>query len=136
MIVQIRNQFKNKPMVSSKKILLVDDETDLLEALKETLEMEGYIVSAHSNVDSALNHLRQQPKNIDLVISDMRMPVKNGLDLAMSMRKELKLDTPFLMISGFADITEDDLKNACIKEFLAKPFTIDLFINKINQLMP
>ncbi len=126
---------KNPNIQFNKNILLVDDEMDLLEALKETLELEGYQVTAFSNVDNAILHLKNNPLKFQLVISDMRMPVKNGLDLALTMRTELNLETPFLMISGYADITETDLKMARIKEFLAKPFTIDLFITKIKELM-
>jgi len=120
--------------MSAKKIVIVDDEKDLLEALRETLEIEGFDVTSFERVDDAIVYL-QNNQEADLVISDMRMPTKNGLDLALAIRRDLKLNMPFVMISGFADITPQQLAEAKIIDFIPKPFALSTFIQKINMLL-
>jgi len=120
--------------MSAKKIVIVDDEKDLLEALRETLEIEGFDVTSFERVDDAIVYL-QNNQEADLVISDMRMPTKNGLDLALAIRRDLKLNMPFVMISGFADITPQQLAEAKIVDFIPKPFALSTFIQKINMLL-
>jgi len=120
--------------MAAKNIVIVDDEKDLLEALRETLELEGFSVFSFERVDEAIAYLKIN-QQIDLVISDMRMPTKNGLDLALALRRDLKLTMPFVMISGFADITPQQLQEANIVEFIAKPFSLSTFIDRINSLL-
>lgn len=120
--------------MAAKNIVIVDDEKDLLEALRETLELEGFCVSSFDRVDDAIAYLKSN-QQIDLVISDMRMPTKNGLDLALALRRDLKLTIPFVMISGFADITPQQLQEANIIDFIAKPFSLATFIDRINNLL-
>jgi len=120
--------------MSSKSIVIVDDEKDLLDALRETLELEGFNVSSFDRVDEAISFLAAH-RETSLVISDMRMPVKNGLDLALAVKRDLKLKIPFVMISGFADITPEQLEEANIIDFIAKPFSLSVFIEKINNLL-
>ncbi|MFN3455184.1 MAG: response regulator [Pseudobdellovibrio sp.] len=119
-----------------KHILIVDDEKDLLEVLKETLELEGFQVSSFERADDALKYLNKADVPvIDLIVSDMRMPDKNGLELALMVNKELRLKIPFMMISGFADITPQQIQDAQITEFITKPFSLDSFIDRINDLL-
>jgi len=118
----------------TKKIVIVDDEKDLLEALRETLEIEGFDVNSFERVDDAISFLKEHNET-DLIISDMRMPAKNGLDLALAVRRDLKMNIPFVMISGFADITPQQLEEAKIVDFIPKPFALSTFINKINMLL-
>jgi len=120
--------------MAAKNIVIVDDEKDLLDALRETLELEGFSVFSFERVDEAIAYLKIN-QQIDLVISDMRMPTKNGLDLALALRRDLKLTMPFVMISGFADITPQQLQEANIVEFIAKPFSLSTFIDRINSLL-
>nr|NJM02884.1 PAS domain S-box protein [Desulfobacula sp.] len=66
----------------SESILLVDDEKELLEAVKELLEDLGYAVSAFTNPVEALEAFRLNPGGVDIVITDMTMPGITGLELA------------------------------------------------------
>jgi len=50
-------------------------------------------------------------------------------------RRDLKMNIPFVMISGFADITPQQLEEAKIVDFIPKPFALSTFINKINMLL-
>ena len=78
------------------KILLIDDEKQVLDMLKLMLERADHEVSTASNGDEGLRLFRQ--KDFDIVLTDLFMDTKDGLSTIMSMRKES--DTPIIAISG------------------------------------
>ena len=104
-------------------ILVVDDELSMREFLKILLEKEGYEVSVAPDAATALEI--QENEEIDLVITDIRMPGMSGLDLLA----ELKLrssELPVIMITAFA--SPDDavlaMKNGAF-DYITKPFKVD-----------
>lgn len=68
-------------------IIIVDDEEDLANLFKEYLSRLGYNVIAFTNSKLALEHLQQNLTKYSLVITDMRMPGMNGIELANNIRK-------------------------------------------------
>jgi DNA-binding NtrC family response regulator len=70
---------------SRKKILLVDDEPDVLFAVRLALENGGFAVHAYENPEKALRDYR--PGSYDLLIIDIKMPFMNGLELGSKMRQ-------------------------------------------------
>ena len=68
-----------------KKILIIDDEELILELLKKMLEEEGHLVNVAVNGEVGLEMFRQEPA--DLVITDMVMPVKDGLKTILELRE-------------------------------------------------
>jgi two-component system response regulator PilR (NtrC family) len=83
------------------KILVVDDERSMRELLELVLKREGYSVHTAENGTRALDQVRQNL--YDLIISDVKMPDINGLDLLMRVR-ETSPDTMVIMITAFATI--------------------------------
>src|SRR5215510_607343 len=83
------------------KILVVDDERSMRELLELVLKREGYSVHTAENGTRALDQIRQNL--YDLIISDVKMPDINGLDLLMRVR-ETSPDTMVIMITAFATI--------------------------------
>jgi len=69
-----------------KRILIIDDEQIVLEVLRKILELEGYEVVTAANGDEGLELFSQKP--FDLVITDMVMPEKDGLQTILDLRKE------------------------------------------------
>ena len=69
---------------SGRKILLVDDEPDVLFAVRLALEKGGFVVHAYENPEHALKEYR--PGSYDLLIIDIKMPYMNGLELGTKMR--------------------------------------------------
>ena len=102
-------------------VLVVDDETDLLEAICETLEAEGYSTSRASNGSEALDRLRTVPTC--LVLLDLTMPVMNG-EQAFERLRHIRPDVRVVLTSGYdeADAT-GRFRGASLAGFIQKPYT-------------
>jgi putative two-component system response regulator len=104
-------------------VLIVDDESDIRELLSDFLEGEGYECSLASDAIEALDIFKSAPE-IDLVMSDIRMPGKSGLDLLGEI-KEIDSDVMVVMISAVKDI--ESAITAMSKgayDYVAKPFKL------------
>jgi DNA-binding NtrC family response regulator len=100
-----------------KKILLVDDEPAILTVLELLLNKFGYIVVLKSNAESALFLIREGV-NVDLVITDYRMPGMNGVEFVRELRRILP-SVPVLMLTG--DITVEIEPSLGVFELINKP---------------
>ena len=88
------------------KVLLVDDEPFILQGLQILVEWEkeGYeIVAALSNGKEALDYLRSH--EVDLIISDIQMPVMTGLELLETIQKEKISNARFAILTGYDDFS-------------------------------
>jgi DNA-binding NtrC family response regulator len=104
-----------------RKILLVDDETAVLDVTTRMLEMLGYKVTATSSSVNALDLFRTDPDQFDLVITDMTMPNMTGDELASKIMK-IRPGMPVILYSGNGQIiTEDIIKEMGIRKFVQKP---------------
>jgi len=105
------------------RVLLVDDETDILYVLSEFLEMFDQQVYQASSGKQALDLCAKE--TLDIVITDYEMPDINGFDLAkklIAIQPELKI----YLLSGYAKVlSEDVLKGTGIIKVLDKPFKIE-----------
>ena len=105
------------------KVLIVDDESDIRELLGDFLLGEGYDCSQACNANEALDIFKSTP-DIDLVMSDIRMPGKSGLDLLGDI-KDIDGDVMVVMISAVKDI--ESAITAMSKgayDYVAKPFKL------------
>jgi len=105
------------------RILVVDDEQSMREFLEIFLRREGYAVSTAGDVDTAVAHL--EADEIDLVITDMQMPEKTGLDLILAAR-EVSPETVTIVVTAFG--TTDSAISAMKEgayDYLTKPFKVD-----------
>lgn len=100
-----------------KTILLVDDEPAILSIMELLLNKFGYIVIPKSNAESALFLIREGV-NIDLVITDYRMPGMNGVEFIRLLRRILP-SVPVLMLTG--DITMEIEPSLGVSERINKP---------------
>jgi CheY-like chemotaxis protein len=100
-------------------IMVVDDEVDLVDILAEELQDFGYTVYSANGGGEAIEKL--QKTNVDLVITDIKMPAGTGLDL-LSSSKELDPSVPiFLMMTGYSDYDEQQLIEKGATKLLSKP---------------
>jgi len=105
------------------RLLVVDDEQSMREFLEIFLRREGYAVSTASGVDMAIAHLEND--EIDLVITDMQMPEKTGLDLLLAAR-DVSPETLMIVVTAFG--TTDSAISAMKEgayDYLTKPFKVD-----------
>jgi two-component system cell cycle sensor histidine kinase/response regulator CckA len=113
-----------RPSVSSivgrEKILVVDDEEDVVSFIKDVLEAQGYKVLATTNPVYALDLFKEIHDTIDLVISDIIMPLVNGRELIRHF-KLIKPAVSILAISGYEAGTIDK-NDRDINGFIRKPF--------------
>ncbi len=114
-----------------KKVLVVDDEADILEFLQELLEQEGYTVTVTEKADYV-----EKLKNgglPDLILLDVFLSGKDGRDIARQLkgRSETK-HIPIIMFSAHPN-AEKTAREAGANDFLPKPFEIDDLLAKIEQ---
>jgi len=114
------------------RILVVEDDPKTARFLKQGLEEEGHAVDVAADGDegSNLGHLN----SYDLILLDLQLPKRNGLQLATELRRE-RVDTPILMLTG-RDSTPDVVRglNAGADDYLTKPFDFDELVARVNAL--
>jgi DNA-binding response OmpR family regulator len=115
------------------KILVVDDEPDLLEQLRETLTSQKYDVDTADDGESALDKVFDNL--YDLIILDIMIPFVDGLEILREIR-EANIDTPVLMLTAKGDV-EDKIKGLDYgaDDYLAKPFAIAELMARIRSLL-
>ena len=116
----------NEKLFLSKNILIVDDEIDLREIIASEFEYLGAKVYLANCVHVAKNILSKE--KIDLVISDIRMPGETGIDLLEFVKNQKMLKTSVILISGFADISNDEAFSKGVDGYISKPFQLDEII--------
>ena len=120
-----------KPKISQNQtILLVDDERALLGILTQVLENKGYEVVSAATPEAALLLARQHKGVIDLLISDMMLPGMSGAELAGNIA-ERQPGMAKLFISGEPNLRRE-VGNS---HFLAKPFTIEAFADRVKSIL-
>ncbi len=106
------------------KIMLIDDEKELIAIGKEALSSLGYSVNGYMNSLEALSEFTTHPDDYDLVITDMTMPKMNGDELLSSLRS-VRLDIPIIICTGYAEnFSETDAMKIGVDKFLFKPVDI------------
>lgn len=125
-----------------KTILVVDDDIDLVEIIRVTLEREGYKVIDAQSGDRGLDLART--KNPDLIILDVMMgTVDEGFQVAYQLRNESGTkDTPILMLTAVADQTGfrfdagKDQDFLPVNEFLEKPVSPRRLVDLVRKHLP
>ncbi|MFT5163070.1 MAG: two-component system response regulator FlrC [Alteromonadaceae bacterium] len=120
--------------MSKSKILVVEDDAGLREALIDTLEISGYVCVEAQNAEHAIMLLKQH--KVDMVISDVQMGEISGLELLRSIKANYP-SLPVLMMTAFATI--DDAVQAMREgaiDYLSKPFAPEVLLNLVGRYVP
>ena len=116
-----------------KRIFFIDDELEVREAVTETLQQSDYEVSHFANGAGCLEELYS--KKCDLLITDLKMPEMDGIDLLIEV-KRLAPWIPVLVITGYGDIpTAVRAVKAGAKDFIEKPLNRESFLSKISTIL-
>lgn len=107
-------------VADSKKILLVDDDKELLKTVGEVFQLFGFSLETAEGGHEAWQKL--QKDSFDLVISDIRMQEGDGIELLGKCKSANPLHPKFLIMSGFADSTVAELYDKGVDGFFSKPF--------------
>ncbi len=114
-------------------VLIVDDEENVLNFMKESLEIYGYNVLATSSPVDALDMFKKAPDNISLVITDIVMPLMNGKELAKEMRT-IKPGVRILEISGYTGYVEEGSGDRSTG-FVQKPFESLYLLSTVRKIL-
>src|SRR5678816_1875110 len=116
------------------KVLIADDEPDILEILKYNLEKEGYQVSTAKDGNEALDKARHyQP---DLIVLDMMMPKKNGLEVLELLRLQPTFKDTLIMFLTALNDENTQLRSFTTgaDDYISKPVSTNVFVSKVNAL--
>lgn len=106
------------------RILLVDDEEQVVQVTGEILQSLGYKVVGRTVSQDALQLFSRTPEAFDLVITDLTMPGLTGLELSEGLKK-LRPDIPIILFTGYSDqVSKDDAYAAGIDEYCMKPISM------------
>jgi len=115
------------------QILIVDDEEMIRDLLSSALVQEEYICHQAANVDEAFALLGEQP--VDLVISDIMMPGRSGVELLRDLKKAYP-DIAVLMITGLSDMnTAMECVHLGADDYITKPFGINRVLLTVKNLL-
>lgn len=118
----------------ARKVLIADDEPDILEILKYNLSKEGYDVTTAKDGDEALEKAKQtQP---EMVILDIMMPRKNGVEVCEILRAQPAFkDTLILFLTALSDeATQIKGLTTGADDYLSKPISPQVFLSKVQSL--
>lgn len=122
-------------MTFYKKILLVDDEPDILEFLSYNFRKKGFTVfTAKNGEEGVLIAEREKPQ---LIVTDLLMPVMDGVEMCFEIKKKKELkDIPFLFLTA----ANDDYKvlyamSTGADQYVSKPIRFEYLYNLVNDLL-
>jgi two-component system alkaline phosphatase synthesis response regulator PhoP len=121
--------------MNPKKILLVDDEVDLVETVRFPLEMEGYHVLVSYNGEDALNQARKE--NPDLILLDLMLPKLDGYKVCRLLKfDERYKHIPILMLTAKTQEKDKVLGlETGANEYITKPFDMDFLMKKVKEYL-
>ena len=114
-------------------VVLVDDNEDILKIFRDFLTKRGYVVHAFSSPVNAFEHIKYDPKGCDALITDIRMPAMNGLQLATKI-KQLNPEIKVILMTAFDFIMSEReafAKSTPILGVIELPFSLD----KVEKLL-
>lgn len=114
------------------RILVVDDEENARVALSRILAREGYDVASAGNGLEALQYLRE--KEVELIITDMNMPVMNGITFLRELNS-IRPTSNVIMITAYGEVESYlEAMNLGVFEYINKPVRIDELNKVINKI--
>jgi len=119
----------------ARKVLIADDEPDIVEILKYNLMREGYQVSTASNGDEAIQ--RAKEVNPDLVVLDIMMPRKNGVEVCEVLRAQPQFQNMLIMFLTALNDDATQIKGLATgaDDYIAKPVSPNVFLSKVQAML-
>lgn len=123
-----------KNTITDKTIIVVDDDTDLLKLITEILKQNQYTVLAFSNGNDALNEIKNTP--FDLLITDIQMPIMDGLSLTKAVRNidKYRQKLPIIAVTGRNDLDLKNYQKAGFSTVIKKPFSPKILLSTIEAI--
>jgi DNA-binding response OmpR family regulator len=124
-----------KKKTDKTKILVIDDEPNIVQTLQDRLEMNEYNVRTAGNGREGLDKIEQDKP--DVVLLDVIMPVMDGLEMLEVMRKKPEnQDISVIMLTARSQTQDIARANACgIDDYIVKPFDLSELLEKIEGVV-
>ncbi|KAA0004991.1 MAG: response regulator [Thermoplasmata archaeon] len=120
----------------SKKVMIVDDEPDILMTVGQMLEMCGYEVIKAKDGKECIEILKELPSNPDLVLLDIMMPDVNGWDVAAKIKENPEWsDIPIIFLTAKGDVMSVGMGNLAAEDYIVKPFNIKDLKERIDKIL-
>lgn len=118
-----------------RRVLIVDDEVMINKLLEVRLLREDMIVDIATDGQEALKKTRS--KKYDLILTDLMIPYVAGQELIMQIqRSKVNSETPIIVLTSLSsDQLMVDVLAAGVKDYIVKPFSVNVVVEKIKQLM-
>lgn len=118
-----------------KHVLLVEDESNIIEAIQFLLSREGWQVDTHSDGATAVETIRRMRPT--LVILDYMLPGKNGLDIVSELRADPEFaKLPVLMLTARGQLRDrEQAEKAGVSRFMTKPFSNIEVVTAVRDLV-
>jgi PAS domain S-box-containing protein len=121
--------------IGTERILVVDDETHLVEMYRRMLGLLGYQVEARTSPVEAIEAVRANPQKYALVLTDMTMPQMTGFSLAKQLI-DIRSSLPIILCTGFSDqINEEKARSVGILAFLFKPVLLHDLAHSLRKVL-
>lgn len=118
--------------VDKMRILIVDDERDILELLADEFKIYGHEIDVAISGNEAIEKLKSL--SFDVVVSDYKMPHGNGMAI-LNFVNSLVIKPNFFFLSGQADVSEEECLAKGAKYFFTKPYNLSELVKKINEFV-
>ena len=106
------------------RVLIVDDEESMRLLVARAIAMDGHDITTASDGAEALEILGTTDSSFDLMLTDIQMPVMDGIALALSAARDFP-DLPILLMTGYAEQRERASGlNAIVHDVISKPFSV------------
>ena len=139
-VIQTQAETKETRIISpveggKERILIVDDEEQIVRMTQQMLKRLGYHVTARTSSIEALEAFRSAPDKFDLVITDMTMPNMTGVRLTQKLI-EIRSDIPVIICTGFSEkISEHKASTMGIRGYVMKPVVRSELAKKIREVL-
>ena len=122
-------------MRGSRSILIVEDDSDLREALSDVLRDEGYSVASAADGREALDRLRRDLRP-SLILLDLTMPVMNGWQFRAEQRRDPALSEIPVVVLSAGDHLADQMVPLGIEDYVHKPIELGQLLRTIERYCP
>ncbi len=123
--------------MDQKKVLIVDDEKDILDIIRKKIESENFICFAASNAQEAI--VMTKEKAPDLILLDIVMPDKNGYEICEVLKNDAKTKKIKILLTTGKDLNPEGLVQRCLDlgadDYILKPLNLKDLIIKIKAIL-
>jgi two-component system, cell cycle response regulator CpdR len=118
---------------TTKEILVIDDDPDVLNLFTDFLKREGFRTASYLDPLAALREIRGSPHRYSLVITDIRMPGISGLEIIKKV-SQINQEIKVILISAF-ELDGDNLKGIKYEDFIKKPVHLRSLAETIDKIL-